>query len=456
MNYPKISVIMPSYNVYKYIRICMESVIAQTLTDLEILIIDAGSDDGTVGVLQEYADKDDRIRLVHSEKRSYGYQVNMGIRMAKGKYIGIVETDDFIEPDMYRVLYEQAENSGADYVRGLGKFYRKIADEMIVERPIRCPVNDASMFGEILNPYEHPEFVYSDRFLWLGLYRADFAKTLRLNETPGAAYQDIGFMFQVHSMAKKAVYVNQYIYHYRLDNGESSAYDKNAFGFLVQECSYKEKFLKELPIIWQKYSALELVEQTRARFCQMAFSGHFWEDALENISYIREYLAGLYRENVLHMEDMTAEAWAGLQLFLESPQSFYGFCRFDYLFKTYGVRLLRKRIGEKDVVIFGAGKRGMYCHVILTAQHIGNVRSFCDNNASLQGTRQQGLMVLSLFQAYAEYPDAVYVVSGGKYAMEMRQQLLEYGINEDKMILFAMEEDDLLLREIKDGERVWE
>lgn len=106
---PLISVIMPSYNVKKYIRTCMESVLSQTLQDMEILIIDAGSEDGTLEVLQEYADRDDRICLVHSEKKSYGYQVNIGIQMARGKYIGIVETDDFIEPDMYGTLYEWAD-----------------------------------------------------------------------------------------------------------------------------------------------------------------------------------------------------------------------------------------------------------------------------------------------------------------------------------------------------------
>ena len=161
---PLISVIMPSYNVKKYIRTCMESVLSQTLQDMEILIIDAGSEDGTLEVLQEYADRDDRICLVHSEKKSYGYQVNIGIQMARGKYIGIVETDDFIEPDMYGTLYEWARKNDADYVRGLGAFYREVAEGMAAERPIRCPIKDEAMFGKMLNPQEYPEFVYSDRF----------------------------------------------------------------------------------------------------------------------------------------------------------------------------------------------------------------------------------------------------------------------------------------------------
>lgn len=445
---PLISVIMPAYNVCKYIRACMESVLAQTLSNIEILIIDAGSEDGTLNILQEYADKDDRICLIHSERKSYGYQVNMGIQMARGKYIGIVETDDFIEPDMYMTLYEWAQKSDADYVRGLGKFYRKIAEEMIVERPIRRPVKDESMFGMMLNPHEHPEFVYSDRFLWLGLYRAAFAKMLRLNETLGAAYQDIGFMLQVHSKAEKAVYVNQYIYHYRLDNAAASAYDERAFHFLMQECVYKESFLKELPDVWRKYSALELLDQTQTRFHQMAFSRHFWREAFEDIEYIRTYLNDLYRKDVIQMEDMGAKTWAGFQLFLESPESLYASCRFDYLLKTYDVRLLKNRIEEKEVIIFGSGKLGAYCHMLLIAQNIGKIKLFCDNDSDLQGTKQQGLMVSSLYEAHAKYPDAVYVVPGGKYADEMRRQLLVCGIEETKIVLLAVSENDMLLRKL--------
>ena len=87
---PKVTVIMPSLNVRKYISTCIESVLAQTLQDIEILAVDAGSDDGTLEILQDYARRDERIRLIHSDKRSYGYQINLGISLAQGDYIGIV------------------------------------------------------------------------------------------------------------------------------------------------------------------------------------------------------------------------------------------------------------------------------------------------------------------------------------------------------------------------------
>ena len=84
---PKVSIIMPSLNVAPYITECMESVIHQTLQDLEILCVDAGSTDGTWEILEEYSKRDGRIRLIRSPQKSYGYQMNLGIREAVGRKI---------------------------------------------------------------------------------------------------------------------------------------------------------------------------------------------------------------------------------------------------------------------------------------------------------------------------------------------------------------------------------
>ena len=83
---PYVSVIMPSYNVGDYIRECIESVIRQTLKEIEIICVDSRSTDGTLDVLKEYAAKDNRITLLHSDVKSYGHQVNMGLAAAKGEY----------------------------------------------------------------------------------------------------------------------------------------------------------------------------------------------------------------------------------------------------------------------------------------------------------------------------------------------------------------------------------
>lgn len=113
---------MPSLNVAPYIKNCIESVINQTIKNIEIICVDAGSTDGTLEVLREYEKKDSRIKVILSNKKSYGYQMNLGIDIAKGEYLGIVETDDFISSEMYEELYTIAKEKKLDFIKA--DFYR--------------------------------------------------------------------------------------------------------------------------------------------------------------------------------------------------------------------------------------------------------------------------------------------------------------------------------------------
>lgn len=89
----KVSVIVPVLNGISYINECMDSLISQTLKEMEILVIDAGSTDGTLEILEEYVQKDSRVRLLHSDQKSMGHQTNMGIQAASGEYIGFCKAD---------------------------------------------------------------------------------------------------------------------------------------------------------------------------------------------------------------------------------------------------------------------------------------------------------------------------------------------------------------------------
>ena len=94
---PKVSVIIPVYNVEKYLRQCLDSVINQTLKDIEIICVDDGSTDNCPNILDEYAAKDARIKIIHKKNEGYGKAMNVGISHASGEYIGIVEPDDYID-----------------------------------------------------------------------------------------------------------------------------------------------------------------------------------------------------------------------------------------------------------------------------------------------------------------------------------------------------------------------
>ena len=108
---PKVTVIMPSLNVANYMEECIKSVVDQTLKNIEILCIDAGSTDGTLEIIERYSSVDRRIELIHSDKRSYGYQVNLGIKLAKGEYIAILDLRALAEGiDVYEYLYSTKED----------------------------------------------------------------------------------------------------------------------------------------------------------------------------------------------------------------------------------------------------------------------------------------------------------------------------------------------------------
>ena len=108
---------MPSLNVGEYIDECISSVTNQTLKEIEIICIDAGSTDDTLNILKKHAKKDSRITILNSDEKSYGHQVNIGIERAKGDYISIIETDDFIDENMLEALYSLSDNGKVDLIK---------------------------------------------------------------------------------------------------------------------------------------------------------------------------------------------------------------------------------------------------------------------------------------------------------------------------------------------------
>ena len=103
----KVSIVIPVYNVQEYLTECMESVIGQTLKEIEIICVNDGSTDGSPEILERFAARDKRIVVLHRENGGYGCAVNEGMKRAAGEYVGIVEPDDYVPPDMYQDRSEE-------------------------------------------------------------------------------------------------------------------------------------------------------------------------------------------------------------------------------------------------------------------------------------------------------------------------------------------------------------
>lgn len=239
----KVSVVMPSLNVADYIEECIESVLGQTLEEIELICVDAGSTDGTLEILRAYEKQYDNIRVIHSEKKSYGYQVNIGFKEARGKYVGIVETDDYIAPQMYERLFATAESYNLDFVKADfckfngNKINRKFYPYHIVQ--------DGYFYNRVLWVGDELDAFNGSIFPWAGIYRTTFLRenNIKLNETPGASYQDNGLAFQVYAYGKRGFFLNESFYYLRREEQNASYYATDKVKEVFNEFNFIEDFL---------------------------------------------------------------------------------------------------------------------------------------------------------------------------------------------------------------------
>lgn len=216
---PKLSVLVPCYNVEKYIRQCIESIINQSFSDIEIICLNDGSTDHTLDILKEYESNDNRIVIIDKPNSGYGATMNIGIKKAKAKYIAIVESDDYIEEEMFHVLYNEAEKNNLDVARCL---YRKVnevtgKEEIIDESPWFYELNT------VFKPIKTPNIFFIAPSIWAMIYRKEFLtdNNIRFLETPGASYQDTSFNFKVLSKAQRMKVVPNVLHNYRINENSS-------------------------------------------------------------------------------------------------------------------------------------------------------------------------------------------------------------------------------------------
>lgn len=219
---PKVSIILPIYGVEKYLRQCVDSILSQTLKDIEIILVDDGGKDNCPSICDEYAKKDNRVVVIHKKNTGYGHSINVGIDKATSDYIGIIDSDDWIEPDMFEVLYQQAIETDADFVKS--DFFKYSGLKNTNKKANIIP-NDIS--DKPIKPLDYPSVMNMGPSMWTAIYKKEFLtqNNIRLLETPGASYQDTGFHFKTLLTAQKACFIDKALYHYRTDNASSSVKD---------------------------------------------------------------------------------------------------------------------------------------------------------------------------------------------------------------------------------------
>lgn len=207
----KLSIIVPVYGVEKYLRQCLDSIAAQTFKEFECILVDDGSQDACPQICDEYAAKDARFKVIHKKNAGYGAAVNTGIDLAKGEWIGIVEPDDWIAPDMYDALVSNAHKNNSDVTKcGFDTFYDDGRSSWSI--CFEGAVDQCYTLKEL------PELFRVHPSIWTCIYRRDFLlrHNIRVEESPGATWQDNLFQVQTLVLADSISYVQRKLYHYRI------------------------------------------------------------------------------------------------------------------------------------------------------------------------------------------------------------------------------------------------
>lgn len=420
---------MPCLNMERYIAQSIESVINQTLKEIEILIVDAGSTDRTLDIIEKYKAKDSRIQLIHSNKKSYGYQMNLAINMAKGEYIGIVETDDYIECDAYETLYGEIHQTDADYIKAKGISFIDQGDFKYKRDLIACPAWQTKK-KVVINPKENSELFVSDNFVWNGIYKKEYLQKFPFRETKGAAFQDIGVLFQVIANSNKAIYLNKPMYYYRQGDLLASSYNHNSLNFVKDEYENLENLAQTLPDNWKYIYYKKMAYHCLDRFHFMALENVFWKESEKSIDWLREKIDYAIKSNILNENNVPAVNWEKINIFLKDAHLLLQYIQEKAdNHKNVTLQTIRK-MKNYEWIVFGSGNFGKKVYNILRLYKV-KINAFCDNSLNQQGKLIDDISILSPAEAIKIYPNSRFMIAIKDHRNEIRKQLIDMNVKSE-------------------------
>ena len=254
---PKVSIIIPVYNVERYLRRCMDSVVNQTLRDMEIICVDDGSTDGSAEIIREYVGKDSRVKVLLHEHTNAGAARNAGMAVATGEYLGFVDSDDWCEPTLFEKAYSKAKADAADVVLWGYRAFDESGGKILREHSLALPSGVCAPFdGMALKDKIFSSFAYAP---WNRLIRTDLVRRNKLEFQRIERSNDVSFGCLVLAIAPTISVLDEFLYNYRTrcagslqtDNHRSPVSIVEAWRFLVTELarrSLAEKFRKGIAL----------------------------------------------------------------------------------------------------------------------------------------------------------------------------------------------------------------
>lgn len=312
---PYVSVIMPIYNAASFLQESVGSLIHQTLQNIEIICVNDGSKDDSLDIMRQYAAKDPRIRIIDKPNGGYGHAMNRGLFAASGEYIGILEPDDFADPEMYERLYYTATKLNADIVKSDYWDYRGVDGTSTYHTQLDnpeypCPGKE---YNVCYSAMDDPRLTIIPPCIWSAIYRKQMLDDNHIffNETPGASYQDTSFSFKAMASANSVIFLKEAFIHYRIDNENSSVNSKAKVFSICDEFRSIDAFLNEKKERRDLFGRVLQIHKLRSY--EWNLSRIPPESRNLFISFMAiEFIKAEY-DGFLHEEDFSPEQWARLQ-----------------------------------------------------------------------------------------------------------------------------------------------
>ena len=236
---PLLTVVIPVYNVERYLKRCIESVLAQEWKDYEILLVDDGSTDHSPQICDDYVKDYDFISVIHKENGGLSEARNTGISHAKGEYVYFPDSDDWIEPDTFIALAEALESLEFDIISFNREFVKGEEDAIVSDSLVTQVFEGKDAFVQML------KHSYITGFANDKIYRKSLFTDNDIQFPIGKYYEDLGTNYKLFLSAKKVYATNQKYYHYLIDNPDSITQSWNEKKFSDMFGFYKEVFYSE-------------------------------------------------------------------------------------------------------------------------------------------------------------------------------------------------------------------
>ena len=253
----KVSVIVPVYNVEKYLEKCLDSLVNQTLKDIEIIVVNDGTKDNSQEIIDKYAKKyPKKVKGFIKENGGQSSARNYGLEYAKGEYIGFVDSDDYVELDMFEKLYNKAKEDDFDIsICNLNFVYEDTDDKKEFSINMNSDLTDKeSLRKHMINIYP---------VVWNKIYKKSLFETSKLKFKEKVWFEDVEFLYKLVPYVKSVGVIDDYLYNYLQRQGSvTNTFDKRLYNYVENLNGivdfYKEKdfydyYKKELEYVYVRY-----------------------------------------------------------------------------------------------------------------------------------------------------------------------------------------------------------